>query len=71
MSDLDPFFLDGQIRPISHRIRNPDIFIFFCELCLVELEIVEDDGDEEAHDDQGHEQVVQDEVDCHQRSYLE
>ncbi len=29
---------------------------------LVQLEIVQDDGDEERHDDEGDEEVVQDEV---------
>ena len=54
-----------------HREALLQINQFHNELCLVELEIVEDDGDEEAHDDQGDEQVVQDEVDRHQWGYLE
>ena len=59
-------FKDPQSeRQILLDVRRllPDLELLDLLGLLVQLEVVEDDGDEERHHDEGDEQVVQDEVD--------
>jgi len=72
----------GHLRRVGESLENPqpegqcllDFSALLPELellelfdVLVELQVVQDDGDEQAEHDQRHEQVVQDEVNGDQR----